>query len=118
MVTSGYAQITGGRLYFEVQGTGAPLVLLTDGEENTDPAFDMLSKSFQVIRYDMRGTGKSSNVGENDFSHTTDLLELLDHLSISKVSLVEIAPNSMIALEFAQAFPGRVTSVNSVEALL
>ena len=118
MITSGFAQVTGARLYFEIQGSGPTVVLLTDGPENIDSHFDALAESFQVIRYDMRGTGNSSAVGEFPFSYQQDLLELMDHLSIEKAMLAEITPGTTIADEFAEDFPERISNVIPAEPLL
>ncbi len=118
MVTSGFARVHGARLYFEIQGSGPALVVLTDGQENSDAHFDALAASYQVIRYDMRGTGKSSEISGLPFSYTQDLLELLDHLSIGKATLAEITPGASIAEEFAEEFPERVLDVLPAENLV
>ncbi len=118
MVTSGFARVNGARLYFEVQGSGPALVLLTDGPENTDSHFGALAESFQVLRYDMRGSGNSTSISQEPFSHTEDLLELMDHLSLARAVLGEVTPGATIAGEFAEEFPERVVAVRSVESLL
>ena len=118
MVTSGYARVSGARLYFEVQGSGPALLLLTDGPENSNAHFDALAESYQVLRYDLRGTGNSSEIDGQPFSHMQDLLELLDHLNISKVTLAEITPGATIADEFAAMFPDRVSSIIPAHSLM
>ena len=118
MITSGFARVNGARLYFEVQGSGAALVLLSDGPESFDAPFDSLAESFQVIRYDMRGKGKSSEISDLPFSHTEDLLELLDHLTIRVATLAELTPGATIADEFAAEYPERVSDIVAVETLL
>jgi len=118
MISSGYAQVNGARLYFEVQGSGPTVVLLGDGSETSNSPFDSLAESFQVIRYDMRGSGKSSEINDLPFSHIEDLLELLDHLSILEVMLAELTPGATIAEEFAAEYPERVSDIVGVESLL
>ncbi len=118
MVTSGYARVNGARLYFEVQGSGPALLLLSDGPESSDAPFDSLSESFQVIRYDMRGSGKSSEISDLLFSHADDLLELLDHLSIRTATLAELTPGATIAEAFVAEYPERVSGIVAVETLL
>lgn len=121
MITSGFARINGARLYFEIQGSGPTVVLLGDDSTNVEIAntqFDALAKSYQVIRYDMRGSSKSSAIGELHFSHTEDLLELLDHLSIQQATLAELTPGTTYAREFARAFPERISAIVPVESLL
>ncbi|HET6401023.1 MAG TPA: alpha/beta hydrolase [Candidatus Kapabacteria bacterium] len=118
MVTSGYARVNGARLYFEVQGSGPPLVLLSDGPESSDAPFDSLAESFQVIRYDLRGSGKSSEIADLPFSHSDDLLELLDHLSVRTATLAELTPGATIADEFIAQHPERVSLIVPIEFLL
>ncbi|MFI5202536.1 MAG: alpha/beta fold hydrolase [Candidatus Kapaibacterium sp.] len=118
MVTSGYARVNGARLYFEIQGSGPPLVLLSDGPESSDAPFDSLAESFQVIRYDLRGSGKSSEINDLPFSHAKDLLELLDHLSIRTATLAELTPCTTIADEFAAEYPERISAIVPIESLL
>ena len=118
MVTSGFAQVNGARLYFEVQGSGPVVVLLGDDSETSNSPFDFLAESFQVIRYDMRGSGKSSKINDLPVSHIEDLLELLDHLSIREVMLAELTPRATIAEEFAAEYPARVLAIAGVETLL
>ncbi|HEX5315204.1 MAG TPA: alpha/beta hydrolase [Candidatus Kapabacteria bacterium] len=120
MVTSDFARVSGARLYFEIQGSGQTVVLLgcdTDSEL-ANQQFDDLAKFCQVIRYDMRGRGKSSPIDELPFSHSQDLLELLDHLSIRTATLAEITPDSSIAKAFATMFPERVSAIVLMKDLL
>lgn len=118
MITSGFARVSGARLYFEIQGSGPAVVLLGEDSANYDKQFDDLAESYKVIRYDTRGSGKSSAVGELPFSHSQDLLELLDHLSIRTATLAEITPDSSIAKEFATMFPERVSAIVLMKDLL
>lgn len=118
MVTSGFARVNGARLYFEIQGSGPILLLLSNDRKISDAAIDSLAKSYQVIRYDLRGSGKSSAINNYTFSHTEDLLELLDHLSIQKITIAEWAPSATIADEFAEAYPERVSAIVPLNSLL
>jgi 3-oxoadipate enol-lactonase len=121
MITSGFAQVNGARLYFEIQGSGPTVVLLGNDSTNAEMAnkqFDTLAESYQVIRYDMRGSGKSSAIGELSFSPSQDLLELLDHLSIRMATLAELTPDTTVASKFASTFPERISAIVPIESLL
>ena len=62
MYESGYAAVNSTRLYYEVTGEGDPLVLLHSGYTDLrlwDYQFELLGKCFKVIRYDIRGFGRS-----------------------------------------------------------
>lgn len=108
--TTGYADINGTKLYYEVAGTGQPLVLVhgfnMDGRL-WDDQFLELAQHFQVLRYDMRGFGKSAPV-LGAFTNYDDLAALLDFLQIEKAHLCGLSFGGYCALEFAIAHPGRV----------
>ena len=60
----GYAEIENGKLYYEEEGHGIPLILLNPGPGGTHqmfhPYFSRIKDVARVIYYDPRGTGKSS----------------------------------------------------------
>jgi hypothetical protein len=83
--SSGTAAVNGTRLYYEVAGTGSPVVLVSGGgtldRRQWDDQFDLLATRFRVIRYDIRGIGRSARP-TGEFSHHEDLRALLDSLNI------------------------------------
>ena len=60
----GYVDVTNGRLYYEEEGEGIPLVLVNAGPGVTHhsyhPHFSRLKDTARIIYYDARGTGQSS----------------------------------------------------------
>lgn len=60
----GYIDIFNGKLYYEEEGQGIPLVLINGGPGGTHhgfhPYFSQIKDFSHVIYYDQRGTGKSS----------------------------------------------------------
>jgi alpha-beta hydrolase superfamily lysophospholipase len=59
---NGFADINGGKLYYELAGQGHPLVLIHGGQMDSriwDEQFALFAKSYRVIRYDFRGFGRS-----------------------------------------------------------
>jgi pimeloyl-ACP methyl ester carboxylesterase len=107
---SGTVTVPGGSLYYEVQGTGSPLVLIHGGYNDRrlwDDEFHSFAQHFRVVRYDIRGYGKSASDGSR-FSPLADLEALLDSLKITKTSLVGLSLGGMVAAEFAVAHPDRV----------
>jgi pimeloyl-ACP methyl ester carboxylesterase len=66
-----------------------------------------LSKRFRVVRYDLRGYGRSAAAPE-PFSHLEDLRALLDLLKIEKATLVGLSLGGIIAADFALEHPERV----------
>ncbi|MCB0510896.1 MAG: alpha/beta fold hydrolase, partial [Bacteroidetes bacterium] len=84
LTKSGFINIDNAKLYYEIAGTGTPFVMVHAGVADSrqwNNEFAYFSHRYQVIRYDMRGYGKSEPV-EGEFSHMSDLVSLLDALSI------------------------------------
>lgn len=99
-------------LYYEVNGSGYPVVLLTGGADvrNWKYVTPLLARHFKVIAYDGRGTGKSPSPLE-DVNHLEDLLSLLDHLEINQATLIGHSMGGQIATEFALNYPDRVSNL-------
>ena len=100
-------------LHVEVCGKGPAVVLIHGG--NTDrrmwnDEFASWSKLYQVIRYDVRGFGRSTRPSESYQSHE-DLLTVLDSLHVRKASIVGLSLGGRIALDFAITHPDRVTAL-------
>lgn len=100
-------------LYYETVGRGAPVVLmhsaLTDLRQ-WDPQIEALSAVAQVVRYDARGYGKSSDA-ETAFDPADDLIRLLDALDIESAALVGSSMGGSVALHAALTYPHRVNRV-------
>lgn len=80
------------------------------------PAFvESLAQTRDVLIYDNRGTGKSAKLERGSdlriVHFVEDLLQLLDHLQWKKVDLLGYSMGGCIALEFANAHPGRVSKL-------
>ena len=110
---SGLADINGAQLYYEVKGTGQPLLLLHAGIADNrmwDAQFEAFSQVYQVIRFDMRGFGRS-NMPSGPFSNYEDVHGLLDFLKIKTLYLLGISWGGAIALDFALAYPNFVKAL-------
>jgi pimeloyl-ACP methyl ester carboxylesterase len=66
-----------------------------------------LAKDFRVIRYDVRGHGRSASATTPTAAHD-DLRDLLDELNVPRASLVGVSMGSGIVLDAALAYPTRV----------
>ena len=99
-------------LYYEVNGNGHPVVLLTGGADVRNWTFfaSLLAKHYKVVAFDLRGTGKSPSPLE-DVNHVEDLLSLLDHLEINQATLIGHSMGGQIATEFALNYPERVSKL-------
>ena len=110
VVETGYAEVDGGRLYYETSGDGPAMVLIHAGFLDSrmwDPQIPVFSESHVVIRYDVRGFGRS-DVARNKYSDYKDLRGLLAHLSVKTASLVGVSNGGRIASDFAVEHPSMV----------
>lgn len=110
---TGFAEITGARIYYEVAGDGPPLIFVHAGiadHRMWDDQFDVFSQHYRVVRYDMRGFGRSTS-GDTPFAYRTDLLALLDHLHIDQAALVGVSMGGNVVLETALIAPERIRAL-------
>lgn len=111
---SGFVEFNSDKIYYEMKGKGQPVVLISGGGgmdlRQWDAQFKFLKKHFQVIRYDVRGVGRSDTPSVA-YSHTADLKAVLDFLGIEKATLVGLSLGGNIALDFAITYPERVDSL-------
>lgn len=108
-VRTGLAKVKGTKLYYEVAGEGDPIVLIHGFTLDTrmwDDQFDAFAQSHTVIRYDVRGFGKSALPGTRPYTDEDDLKGLLDHLEVSRAHILGLSMGGGIAVEFALAYPG------------
>jgi pimeloyl-ACP methyl ester carboxylesterase len=109
LVKKGFAEVGDTRLYYEMVGRGHPLVLVHGWGFDTrmwDDQFEALAKRFKVIRYDVRGFGKSAlpTIGK-EYSHAKDLKALLNQLGIEKTYLIGLSMGGNITLDFTLEYP-------------
>lgn len=110
---TGRVTVERGTLYYDVRGSGPPLVLLHAGGRDLtmwDSQAGPLARSFRLVRYDARGHGRST-APAGPYSTTEDLRLLLDHLGIERASLVGISMGAGVALDFAATHPERVSKL-------
>ena len=100
-------------LHYIIEGSGPPVVLVhafqMDARE-WDEIVPELAQEWQVIRYDVRGHGRSAGATKPTAPHD-DLRDLLDELHVSRASLVGLSMGSGIVLDAALAYPDRVDRV-------
>lgn len=106
------ASVNGLRLYYEVAGSGAPLVLahgFACGVRSWDPQVRAFSRSRRVITYDVRGHGLSEAPTDaaaySQDIFVKDLHALLGHLKIRRAAIGGLSMGGNIALNFALAYP-------------
>lgn len=115
-----FLQVDGARLYFEVAGHGEAVIFLHDGLTHGglwEAQFRSLASRYRVVRYDRRGHGRS-DLSAGPYSATSDLRELMDHLEIQRTVLVGASSGGGLALDYALAFPDRVSGLVLVGAVV
>ena len=106
------AAILGGELAYETAGddaTSDPVVMLHGGlldRHQWDTEFSALGATRRVIRYDARGHGESS-VADGDFAFHADLVALLDHLDLPRVTGVGLSLGARTIIDAALVHPHR-----------
>jgi pimeloyl-ACP methyl ester carboxylesterase len=113
---SGYLEVEGGRIYYEVESAGHPLLLIHGGLgslrmwDDQVPAF---AERYRVIRYDTRGFGQTET-DEVPFSNHADAIAVLDHADAASAHVVGQSRGAMIALDLVIDSPERCDSLVSV----
>jgi len=104
-------------LYYYTYGTGEPIIILSGGpgiasHQEDDVAIE-LSKHYNAILFDQRGTGKSwtkplDSSTINLKQAITDLDKLRKHLHLDKLNLYGHSWGSILACAYIAKFPERV----------
>lgn len=104
---SGFAEVNGTRLWYETAGKGSAVVLVHGGLVDSrlwDDQMKELAKRHRVVRYDLRGYGKSA-APTADFSPVEDLRALLAFLKVERATVVGLSLGGIIAADFALEHP-------------
>jgi len=109
-----YAPVNGLQLYYEVHGSGRPLVLLHGGlmtiDLNFGPMLKPLAASRQVIAVESQGHGHTADTGRpmTIEALAADVVALLDHLGIAQADLFGFSLGGLVACAIALGAPARV----------
>ncbi len=115
--TSGYADVNGLHLYYEVHGSGSPLVLLHGGMLTIDLNFagliPTLAADHTVIGVELQGHGRTADIDRaiTPAALASDVVALLDHLGIDRAHVLGHSMGGAVALELAVSHPDRVRSI-------
>ena len=119
-VDSGYINVDGGKLFYEMAGKGEEIVLLHDGMVNReiwDEQFPVLAKNYRVVRYDRRTYGKSSDP-QAKYSDIEDLNQLFIQLKIDKAIIFGMSSGGGLAIDFTLKYPAKVSALVLVGAVV
>ncbi len=118
-IDSGFAAINNARIYYEIAGEGQPFVMIHAGVADSrqwNNEFAYFAERFRVLRYDLRGYGKSEPV-DGEFSHLQDLTALLDALHLNHPHiLMGCSMGGGLAMDFALTQPAKVKALIMVDS--
>jgi pimeloyl-ACP methyl ester carboxylesterase len=115
--TTGHAPVNGLKMYYEVHGSGEPVVLLHGSfmtiTNNWTGWIGELARTRRVIAVEMQGHGRTADI-ERDISQENladDVAALLDHLKIPRADLIGYSMGGGVAMQCAVRHPDKVRKV-------
>jgi pimeloyl-ACP methyl ester carboxylesterase len=110
---TGYAPVNGLKLYYEVHGTGEPVILLHGGLGASGMfagILPALSAKRQVIAADLQAHGRTADMDRplTFAAMASDIAELLKHLGIAKADVMGYSLGGGVAAHVAFAYPEAV----------
>lgn len=119
--TGAYADVNGLHLYYEVHGSGRPLILLHGGlgsGEMFGPILPALAANRQVIAVDLQGHGRTADIDRPLDIHfmADDIAALITHLGLDKPDVMGYSLGGGVALMTAARHPEAVGKAVVVSA--
>lgn len=115
--TSGYASVNGLNMYYEIHGTGAPLVLIHGGGSTIQTTFGrvlpLLAKTHKIIAVEMQAHGRTLDINrplsfEQD---ADDIAQLLKYLKVDKADIFGFSNGASTTLQVAIRHPELVNKI-------
>jgi pimeloyl-ACP methyl ester carboxylesterase len=121
--TTGYAPVNGVKMYYEVHGSGEPVVLLHGAfmtiTNNWTGWIDELSKTRKVIAVEMQGHGRTADI-DRDITNENladDVAALLEQLKIPRADLIGYSMGGAVAMQCAIRHPDKVRKVVVISSM-
>src|SRR5947209_15292144 len=119
-VQTGFAEVNGTTLYYEVAGAGHPFVLVHGhllNRRSWNDQFAVFAQRYRVIRYDQRGFGDSGLITKGEpYSDRQDLYDLMKFLGIESAYLMGVSGGGALAIDFTLEHPEMVDALIPVTA--
>ena len=120
--TTGYAPVNGLKMYYEIHGSGEPVVLLHGAfmaiADDWSVWISELSKTRKVIAVEMQGHGRTADI-KRDLTYENladDVAGLLDYLKIPSADVIGYSLGGGVAMQCAIRHPEKVRKVVSISA--
>src|SRR5215217_5033188 len=117
---TGYAPVNGLQMYYEIHGSGEPLVLLHGSFGVIDlwgPILTTLAETHQVIAVELQGHGHTADILDRPLSYeqmADDVAALMEHLGIVHADGVGYSMGGTTGLQLAIRHPDRVRKLVAV----
>src|SRR4051812_4290138 len=114
---SGFVEFPGSKIYYEVDGQGPALTFVHACVAHLRMWDEQVAKfkdRYTVVRFDLRGFGRSTTSKDVPYSNRDDLRRVLDHVGIEQTHLVGNSCGGGTAVDFALDNPRRVRSLTLV----
>lgn len=104
---SGYAAVNGIKMYYEIHGEGAPLVLIHGGGSTIQTSFGkilpLLAKHYKVIAVELQAHGHTNDrdSAESFEQDADDVAALLQFLKVNKAHILGFSNGGNTAMQFA-----------------
>ncbi|TKC12810.1 alpha/beta hydrolase [Pedobacter polaris] len=115
--TGKYATVNGLKMYYEIHGTGSPLVLIHGGGStiytNFGRIIPFLAKTHQVIAVELQAHGHSGDraAPETFQQDADDVAALLKHLNIAKADIFGFSNGGQTTMEIGMRHPNMVNKL-------
>ncbi len=121
-----FVEANGIRFHYALDGDASrpvlALVNMASANLTTwEPVMDDLLRLFQVLRFDIRGTGKSGWGGDDEFTfshYADDLAAIMDALGIPEAFVLGVAYGARTAAQFALRHEDRLTALGLFDVAL
>lgn len=112
-IKSGYAPVNGLQLYYEIHGSGDPLIVLhgaIGSVEMFGPTIDALAAHRQVIAVDLQAHGRTADIDRPMTREAMgdDIAALIAHLSLGQADVMGYSLGGGVAFQAALRHPERV----------
>jgi pimeloyl-ACP methyl ester carboxylesterase len=121
--TTGYAPVNGLKMYYEVHGSGDPVVLLHGAfmtiTNNWNGWIGELAKTRKVIAVEMQGHGRTADI-DRDITNENladDVAALLEQLKIPRADLIGYSMGGAVAMQCAIRHPDKVRKVVVISSM-
>ncbi|MAE83317.1 MAG: alpha/beta hydrolase [Flammeovirgaceae bacterium] len=121
--SSGYSEVNGLTMYYEVHGSGDPIVLIHGGgstiETNWSQLIPLLTANRKVIAMELQAHGRTTDRGmDSSFEEDADdVATLLGNLDIEKADILGFSNGATTALQLAIRHPNQVNKLIAISPL-